>query len=77
MYWTFLNQSANQVIAFIVGIIMARLLSPEDYGITALPAVFLAVAGIFMNAGFSQALVRKPEVTQRDLSTVFYYRKVH
>lgn len=77
MYWTFLNQSANQVIAFIVGIIMARLLSPEDYGITALPAVFLAVAGIFMNAGFSQALVRKPEVTSKDLSTAFYYRKVH
>lgn len=73
MYWTFLNQSANQVIAFIVGIIMARLLSPEDYGITALPAVFLAVAGIFMNAGFSQALVRKPEVTEKDLSTAFYY----
>lgn len=65
MYWTFLNQSANQVIAFIVGIIMARLISPEDYGITALPGVFLAVAGIFMNAGFSQALVRKPEVTRR------------
>ena len=73
MYWTFLNQSANQVITFIVGIIMARLLSPEDYGITALPAVFLAVAGIFMNAGFGQALVRKPEVTEKDLSTAFYY----
>lgn len=73
MYWTFLNQGANQVITFIVGIIMARILSPEDYGITALPAVFLAVAGIFMNAGFSQALVRKPEVTEKDLSTAFYY----
>lgn len=73
MYWTFLNQSANQVITFIVGIIMARILSPEDYGITALPAVFLAVAGIFMNAGFGQALVRKPEVTEKDLSTAFYY----
>lgn len=42
MYWTFLNQSANQVISFIVGIIMARLLSPEDYGITALSGVFLS-----------------------------------
>lgn len=73
IYWTFLNQGANQVITFIVGIIMARILSPEDYGITALPAVFLAVAGIFMNAGFSQALVRKPEVTDKDLSTAFYY----
>lgn len=73
LYWTFLNTGANQVITFVVGIIMARILSPEDYGITALPAVFLAVAGIFMNAGFSQALVRKSEVSNKDLSTAFYY----
>jgi O-antigen/teichoic acid export membrane protein len=73
LYWTFLNQGATQVLSFIVGVVMARLLSPEDYGITALPAVFIAVAGTFMGAGFSQALVRKPEVTNKDLSTAFYY----
>lgn len=73
MYWTFLNQGATQVLAFMVGVIMARKLSPEDYGITALPAVFFAVANIFIGAGFGQALVRKPEVTNKDLSTAFYY----
>lgn len=73
LYWQFLNQFSNYGIQFIIGIFMARLLSPEDYGITALPAVFMAVAGIFAGAGFGAAIVRKPELTEEDLSTSFYY----
>lgn len=73
MYWTFLNQGATQLMQFVVGIVMARLLSPEDFGITALPAVFMAIAGSLMDCGFTTALIRKPEVTQKDLSTSFYY----
>ena len=53
LYWQFLNQFSNYGIQFIIGIFMARLLTPEDYGITALPAVFMAVAGISLG----QALV--------------------
>ena len=53
---------------------MARLLSPSDYGLTALPAVFMAVAGIFVNGGgFAGALIRKKELKEEDLSTAFYY----
>lgn len=44
LYWSFLNQFANYGMNFCVGIVMVRLLSPSDYGITALPAVFIAVA---------------------------------
>lgn len=73
MYWTFLNQGATQLMQFVVGIVMARLLSPEDFGITALPAVFMAIAASMMDCGFTAALIRKPEVTQKDLSTSFYY----
>ena len=62
LYWQFLNQFSNYGIQFIIGIFMARLLSPEDYGITALPGVFMAVAGIFAGAGFGTAMVRKPEL---------------
>ena len=65
--------SANYGMQFVVGIFMARALSPEDYGITALPAIFLSVAGIFISGGFGTALIRKPEVTDKDLSTAFYY----
>ena len=59
LYWSFLNSGANQLMQFVVGIIMARLLTPSDFGITALPGVFCAIAGIFMDSGFGQALVRK------------------
>lgn len=73
LYWKFFDMFANYGMQFIVGIFMARMLSPEDYGITALPAVFFAIAGIFIGGGFGTALIRKPEVTERDLSTAFYY----
>lgn len=64
---------ANYGMQFIVGIFMARVLSPEDFGITALPGVFLSLAGIFVGGGFGTALIRKQEVTEEDLSTAFYY----
>ena len=73
LYWKFFDMCANYGMTFIVGIFMARALSPEDYGITALPAVFIAIAGIFIGGGFGTALIRKPEVTDEDLSTAFYY----
>lgn len=76
IYWTFFNQFANNGLAFVVGIIMARLLSPSDYGITALPAVFMAVANIFINAGFTAAMIRKTELKEEDLSTAFIYSTV-
>ena len=73
LYWKFAEQFSNYGVQFIIGIIMARLLSPSDYGITALPAVFMAIAGVFTSAGFADALVRKPELKEEDLSTSFYY----
>ena len=73
LYWKMFDQGANQIMQFVVGIVMARLLSPEDYGITALPAVFMAVAGIFVDGSFGAALIRKPDLTEKDLSTAFYY----
>lgn len=62
LYWSFFNQFANYGMQFCVGIVMARLLSPEDYGITALPAVFMSVAMILQEGGLSDALVRKTDL---------------
>lgn len=73
LYWKMAEQFSNYGMQFVIGIFMARMLSPEDYGLTALPAVFMAISGIFVNGGFGTALVRKPEVTEQDLSTSFYY----
>lgn len=73
IYWTFFNQFANNGLQFVVGVIMARILSPSDYGITALPAVFMVVANVFIEGGFGSAMVRKPELKESDLSTAFIY----
>lgn len=73
LYWKFFDQFMGYGMQFIVGIFMARMLSPSDYGITALPAVFMAVSGVFISGGFGSALVRKESLSEDDLSTAFYY----
>lgn len=73
LYWSFFNQFSNYGMQFCVGIVMARLLSPSDYGITALPGVFLAIAAVFQDSGMAGALIRKPEIEEKDYSTLFLY----
>lgn len=73
LYWSFFNQFSNYGMQFCIGIVMARLLTPSDYGITALPGVFMAIAGIFQDSGMSGALVRKEKVEEKDYSTLFIY----
>lgn len=73
LYWSFFNQFSNYGMQFCVGIVMARLLSPSDYGITALPGVFLAIAAVFQDSGMAGALIRKPDIEEKDYSTLFLY----
>lgn len=73
MLWSVIERFGTQGLQFIFGIILARLLSPDDYGIIAMPLVFFAIAQCFINSGFVSALIRKPELTQEDLSTTFYF----
>ena len=73
LFWKSAEHFSNQGIQFLIGIAMARMLSPSDYGITALPSVFLALAGVFIGPGFGEALIRKPNLKEEDLSTAFYY----
>ena len=63
IYWTFFNQLVINGFSFVVGVVMARHLSPSDYGITALPAVLIDIANVFIYGGLSTALVRKPEIS--------------
>lgn len=69
--WAFIDRFANQVSQFIFGIILARLLSPAEYGLIGMLAIFFEVADTFVMAGFSEALIRKSDPTQKDYSTVF------
>lgn len=73
LIWSTIERFGTQGIQFIFGIILARLLSPEDYGVIAMPMVFLALAQCFIDSGFSSALIRKPELKEEDLSTAFYF----
>lgn len=73
LYWSFFSQFSTYGMQFIIGIVMARLLSPSDYGITALPAVFMSLATVFIESGFNSALVRKQNLNENDMTTAFLY----
>ena len=71
--WTSLNQFLNMGLGFVIGVILARLLSPSDYGLLAMIGVFNAIAFSFLDSGFGNALVRKPNLTEDDTTTAFYF----
>lgn len=71
MFWTFLRQSLLQIFGIIEGIILARLLEPSDYGLVAMPAIFMQISGCFIDSGFATALVRNKDRKDIDYSTVF------
>lgn len=73
LFWSFMDSFATQGITFIVGIILARLLGPREFGLIGIITVFIAISSSFVNSGFGNALIRKQNCTQRDFSTVFYY----
>lgn len=70
--WKLLQNSSAQIINFIVSIVLARLLTPGDYGIVAMITVFTSLAMVFINTGFSTAIVQKKNLTDYDKNTIFY-----
>lgn len=71
--WSLIDNICSQGFAFLVGIVLARLLSPSDYGAVGVLAIFLALANVFVDCGFGNALIRKIDRSQEDLSTAFYF----
>jgi len=69
--WTLADKVLSQLITFIVVILLARKLAPEDFGLIGMLAIFLLVAESLINSGFSQALIQKKNRAGRDYSTVF------
>lgn len=72
-FWSFLDNSITQGFNFIVGIVLARILSPDEFGIMGILIVFITVFETILDSGFSQALIQKKNVTDNDFSTVFYF----
>ena len=74
--WSFLDNFVTQTIAFVVNIILARLLSPAEFGILGIITFFIAISSSFVDSGFGSALIRKKNCTPTDCSTVFYFSLV-
>lgn len=68
-----MERCGAQIIQFIVSIILARLLTPSDYGVIGLITVFIAIAQVFAQSGLGSALVQKKKADETDFSTVFYF----
>lgn len=69
--WSGIDNVAQYAVTFIVGIVLARLLSPDDYGLIGIIAIFTAVCQTLIDAGFTTALIRKKDATDDDYNTVF------
>lgn len=70
--WGLIQKCTLQPLQFIYGIIIARLISPEEFGILGLTVIFFAVARTLADAGFGAALIRKQDRTEADCSTIFW-----
>lgn len=69
--WSFIDSIAGQGITFLVGLVLARLLTPEEYGLIGIIIIFIAVFNSIVDSGFSNALIRKNEAQDIDYNTVF------
>ncbi len=71
--WTSFEKVGQEVIQFVIGIIIARILAPEDFGVVGMTAIFLALANTIVDSGFGSALIQKKDRTEADYSTCFYF----
>lgn len=71
--WTSVERFAQQIIQFVIGIAIARVLAPSDYGVVGMTAIFFAIANTFIDSGFGSALIQKKDRNEDDYSTCFYF----
>ena len=71
--WSFIDSFGAYFIKFGFTVAIARALAPDDYGIMGMIVIFISLGQILMMSGFSMALIQKPDTTERDYSTVFWY----
>ena len=71
--WAIIDRFSSQIVAFLIGVILARLLTPNDYGIIGMTTIFIAISNVFIDSGFANGLIRKLDRTESDLSTAFIF----
>ena len=72
LVWKFIERGGNAIVQMAVQVVMARLLSPEQFGVLAVMLVFVNIGNVIVQSGLNTALVQDPDVTERDYSTVFW-----
>lgn len=71
--WKLIERFVTQIVQFGIGIVLARLLCPEDYGVVGMMTIFFALASTFLDSGFASALIQRKDRTELDYSTVFVF----
>lgn len=74
--WNAIGRFSTQGVNFVIGLILARLLSPSDYGVVGMVGIFFAIAQTFIDSGFGSALIRKNDCNDTDYSTAFYFNVI-
>lgn len=72
-FWSAVDNVANQGVTFLVGLVLARLLTPHEYGLIGYIMILVAVFNSIVDSGFSNALIRKKDAGQTDYSTAFFF----
>ena len=75
--WSLIDNVSSSGVIFFVGIILARLLTPEEYGVMAMVSIFIAISNSIIDSGFSSALIRKVKVKPIEYNTVFYFNLLY
>jgi len=76
IFWSFSDSMSTQLSQFIAGLILARILSPEEFGLVGMITVFVSISQSLSDGGFGDALIRKKDAGEADYSTAFYFNLV-
>jgi O-antigen/teichoic acid export membrane protein len=76
VFWSATERFSVQGVQFVLTLIIARILSPEDYGLIAMLGIFIALSGVLVDSGFAHALIQKKERSEQDYNTAFHFNAV-
>jgi len=74
--WSFAEAVGLRGVQFLIGIVLARILMPEQFGLIGMLAIFIAIAKSFLDSGFGAALIQRQEITEKDTCSIFYFNIV-
>ena len=75
-FWSAADAFLGQGVSFFVGLVLARLLNPEEYGLIGIVTIFTTIMLGIVDSGFSNALIRKQDVTDKDYNTLFFFNLI-